>query len=62
MIDYEHYYAGKTVLVTGGAGAIGSNLSRRLAGLGRPGNHSRRPLIFGQLERPFDGGRPLRER
>lgn len=34
MIDYEHYYAGKTVLVTGGAGAIGSNLSRRLAGLG----------------------------
>jgi len=29
----EHYH-GKTVLVTGGAGAIGSNLTRRLAELG----------------------------
>ena len=32
--NYLEHYQGKTVLVTGGAGAIGSNLSRRLAELG----------------------------
>lgn len=32
--DYEAHYRDKLVLVTGGAGAIGSNLSRRLAELG----------------------------
>src|SRR5262245_29356503 len=31
--DYLEAYAGKTVLVTGGAGAIGSNLVRTLAEL-----------------------------
>lgn len=34
MKDYLEAYADKTILVTGGAGAIGSNLSRRLAELG----------------------------
>jgi nucleoside-diphosphate-sugar epimerase len=34
MNDYRESYAGKTVLVTGGAGAIGSNLSRELVSLG----------------------------
>ncbi len=29
--DYQNYYQGKTILVTGGAGAIGSNLTRALA-------------------------------
>ncbi len=33
MHEHERYYEDKTVLVTGGAGAIGSNLSRALAGL-----------------------------
>ena len=33
MKDFLEAYAGKTVLVTGGAGAIGSNLCRRLAKL-----------------------------
>jgi nucleoside-diphosphate-sugar epimerase len=33
-LDYLDCYRGQTVLVTGGAGAIGSNLSRRLAELG----------------------------
>jgi UDP-glucose 4-epimerase len=34
MQDYLNAYANKTILVTGGAGAIGSNLCRRLAELG----------------------------
>ena len=33
MESYTEMYGGKTVLVTGGAGAIGSNLSRKLAEL-----------------------------
>jgi UDP-glucose 4-epimerase len=33
MSDYKRYYEGKTVVVTGGAGAIGSNLTRALAEL-----------------------------
>ena len=34
MQSYMEHYRDKTVLVTGGAGAIGSNLSRHLAELG----------------------------
>ena len=33
MQDYKAYFAGKTILVTGGAGSIGSNLVRTMAGL-----------------------------
>ena len=33
MSDYTRYFAGKTVVITGGAGAIGSNLTRAIAGL-----------------------------
>jgi nucleoside-diphosphate-sugar epimerase len=33
MEDYRAFYEGKTVLITGGAGAIGSNLTRALAEL-----------------------------
>ncbi|HEX9028201.1 MAG TPA: NAD-dependent epimerase/dehydratase family protein, partial [Anaerolineales bacterium] len=32
-LDYQQYYQGKTVLITGGAGSIGSNLTRTIAGL-----------------------------
>lgn len=31
--DYQQYYEGKTVLITGGAGSIGSNLTRTIANL-----------------------------
>lgn len=34
MEDYKQHYQGKTVLITGGAGAIGSNLTRAVAELG----------------------------
>ena len=33
MEDYKAFYEGKTVLITGGAGAIGSNLTRAIAEL-----------------------------
>ncbi len=33
MEDYKKHYEGKIVLITGGAGAIGSNLTRAVAGL-----------------------------
>jgi UDP-glucose 4-epimerase len=33
MEEYQKYYEGKTVLITGGAGAIGSNLTRTIAEL-----------------------------
>ncbi|MFH1778273.1 MAG: NAD-dependent epimerase/dehydratase family protein, partial [Candidatus Omnitrophota bacterium] len=34
MSDYKKYYQGKKILVTGGAGAIGSNLVRGLCEAG----------------------------
>src|SRR3972149_3189427 len=37
MDNYPEHYRGKTVLVTGGAGAIGSNPARRLAAVGAQG-------------------------
>ncbi len=33
MSDYKEYYKGKTILITGGAGAIGTNLVRELSDL-----------------------------
>jgi len=33
-MDYKGYYNGKTILITGGAGAVGSRLTRGLVGLG----------------------------
>src|SRR4030043_506779 len=33
MEDYQNFYKGKTILITGGAGSIGTNLTRTLANL-----------------------------
>ena len=33
MEDYQRHFEGKTVLITGGGGAIGSNLTRAIADL-----------------------------
>jgi UDP-glucose 4-epimerase len=33
-MDYQAAYRGKTILITGGAGAIGSNLTKALGELG----------------------------
>jgi UDP-glucose 4-epimerase len=51
--EYLQYYQGKTILVTGGAGAIGSNLTRTL-GVGGPLDRGAGRLFFGfPLERAF---------
>lgn len=34
LICLERYYTGKTILITGGSGAIGSNLAEKLSRLG----------------------------
>jgi len=53
MEDYQRYYEGKTVLVTGGAGAIGSNLSRTLAGLS-----AQRVIILDDLSAAYEWNIP----
>jgi len=53
MHDYQLYYQGKTILVTGGAGSIGSNLSRLLAGLG-----ASRVIILDDLSAAFEWNIP----
>ncbi len=48
MQEYERYYRDRIVLVTGGAGSIGSNLTRTLAGLG-----ARRVVVLDDLSAGF---------
>jgi UDP-glucose 4-epimerase len=52
---YEGYYAGKIILVTGGAGAIGRNLCGRLAELG-----ARKVIILDNLSSSFSWNIPDR--
>ena len=53
MTDYLRSWAGKTVLVTGGAGAIGSNLTRELARLG-----AKRVVILDDLSAAYEWNIP----
>ena len=48
MEGYKSFYEGKTVLITGGAGAIGSNLARALAEL-----RARTVIIFDDLSAAY---------
>jgi UDP-glucose 4-epimerase len=48
MDPYQSYYADKTVLITGGAGAIGSNLARAVADLG-----ARRVIVLDDLSAAY---------
>ena len=54
MTDYLRSWAGKTVLVTGGAGAIGSNLTRELATLG-----AKRVVILDDLSAAYEWNIPV---
>jgi len=53
MENYEKHIQGKTVLITGGAGAIGSNLARRLAQL-----EPRMVIILDDLSASYDWNIP----
>ncbi|MCB4757212.1 MAG: SDR family NAD(P)-dependent oxidoreductase [Elusimicrobia bacterium] len=53
-MNHLDYYRGKTVLVTGGAGAIGSNLCRRLAELG-----CRMVVILDDMSAAYEWNAPL---
>jgi len=46
--EYKRFYEGKTVLITGGAGAIGSNLARTLATL-----NARTVIVFDDLSAAY---------
>lgn len=48
MEDYQAFYEGKTVLITGGAGAIGSNLTRTIAEL-----KARTVIVFDDLSAAY---------
>ena len=53
MLNYENNYSEKTVLVTGGAGAIGSNLSIALARAG-----AAKVIILDDLSASYDWNIP----
>lgn len=53
MEDYKAFYEGKTVLITGGAGAIGSNLTRAIAGL-----KARTVIVFDDLSAAYEWNIP----
>ena len=44
-MDIEGEYEGKVVLVTGGAGCIGTNLCRKLAELNANFSFTKKPLL-----------------
>ena len=53
MEDYRKYYEGQTILITGGAGAIGSNLTRTIAGL-----KARQVIVLDDLSAAYEWNIP----
>ena len=53
MDDYKKHYEGKVVLVTGGAGAIGSNLTRVIAEL-----NARTVIVFDNMSAAYEWNIP----
>lgn len=53
MEDYKAFYDGKTVLITGGAGAIGSNLTRAIAEL-----EARTVIVYDDLSAAYEWNIP----
>lgn len=53
MEDYKAFYEGKVVLITGGAGAIGSNLTRAIAEL-----KARTVIVFDDLSAAYEWNIP----
>ena len=53
MKDYQEFYKGKTVLITGGAGAIGSNLTRAIAEL-----NAQRVIVLDDLSAAYEWNIP----
>ena len=52
-MDYEEVFKGKTVLVTGGAGAIGSNLSKKISEVG-----AKKVIILDNLSSAYEWNVP----
>jgi UDP-glucose 4-epimerase len=48
MEEYKRHYEGKTILITGGGGAIGSNLTRAIAGL-----NARTVIVFDDMSAAY---------
>jgi UDP-glucose 4-epimerase len=53
MEDYKKHYENKVVLITGGAGAIGSNLTRAIAGL-----NARTVIVFDNMSAAYEWNIP----
>jgi UDP-glucose 4-epimerase len=53
MDAYQEYYQGKTILVTGGAGSIGTNLVRTLSGL-----NAKRVIILDDMSAAYEWNIP----
>lgn len=53
MEDYTRHLEGKTILITGGAGAIGSNLTRTIAGV-----KAKKVIVFDDLSAAYEWNIP----
>ena len=53
LSEYLNYYQGKTILITGGAGAIGSNLTKALAEIG-----AKKVLVLDDLSAAYEWNIP----